>query len=80
MPVRYRFNKDYDHRVSSRVDVAYKKGMEDTIPEAHADAADEAGAGERLSAEGSRSAVRGGRSERDTETPGGVPSEQSARK
>lgn len=56
MAVRYRFKKDWDHSVKYGVDVAYKAGTEDLIPEAHADAADAAGAGERVD-EGKKSKV-----------------------
>lgn len=48
MATRYRFDRDYDHPVRPSVDIAYKAGQEVIIPDAHAVAADQAGAGTRL--------------------------------
>jgi len=45
-----RFTKDYDHPVRYGVDVAYKKGMELGIPEAHYEAAKAKGAVEDIPA------------------------------
>ncbi len=36
---RVRFTANYDHRVNAQATVAYKAGMELSVPTAHADAA-----------------------------------------
>jgi hypothetical protein len=55
MVIKYRFDKDFDYKVRDKKSgnllssVAYKRGMEELIPEDHANAADAAGVGQRVS-------------------------------
>lgn len=67
MAVKYRFTKNFDCPVGERARRAYKAGMEMLIPEAHADAADKASAGERIGNTGASDASK---------PPGGAASEQ----
>jgi hypothetical protein len=73
MAVRYKFDKDFDFPVRTeqghvQAIVAYKSGAEHLIPDAHAEKADSAGAGQRLdrgrqrvaSAEGPQDAYNAG--------------------
>jgi hypothetical protein len=44
MAQKVKFTKDFDHRANARVEIAYKRGQEVLIPEAHYEAAKAAGA------------------------------------
>lgn len=47
--MRFKFTKDFDYRIpEKRTFIAYKAGTEDTIPQAHAEAAKKAGAGHEV--------------------------------
>lgn len=48
MPVWFRFDRPYDFRVKAGVDIAYPAGFASLIPDAHAMAAEAAGAGRRI--------------------------------
>lgn len=43
MAQKVKFAKDYDYRAGPRIEVAYKKGQEVLIPDAHYEAAKAAG-------------------------------------
>jgi len=64
MATTFRFDKDFDFDIRSPQGAlqgmkAYKAGTIDTIPEAHAEAAEKAGAGQRTTArEAKKSAER----------------------
>lgn len=51
MATGYKFTRNYDHPINSYTDKAYRAGQTLLIPEAHADGADAAKAGERLAKE-----------------------------
>lgn len=44
----FRFSRDFDYRVDFNTEVSYKSGSTVKIPDAHAEAALAAGAGERV--------------------------------
>jgi len=48
MAQKVKFIKDFDYRAGPRVEIAYKKGTEKLIPEAHYEAAKAAGVIEAL--------------------------------